>query len=102
MSSSWQARMMRTAISPRLATSTLLTRRAWSALRFADNSGLRIPGRLALLEEGGEAFLALFGAAQPGDGARGQLLHIVQRRPRDPVDELLGGGYRPQIGRAHV
>src|SRR5712672_2267160 len=98
MSSSWHARMMRTAISPRLATSTLLTRRARTASRFCATLDLGVPVRLALLEERGEAFLALIGAAQSGDGTRGELLHVLDGRPRHAVDELLAGGDRLRAG----
>src|SRR5678810_1424635 len=90
--------MMRTAISPRLATSTFVTRRACTASRFAATSGLGIPSGLALFEEGVEALLALVGPAQAGNGACRVFLHLVELRPGDTVDELFGGGDRLGAG----
>src|SRR6188474_585296 len=106
MSSSRHARMMRTAISPRLAINTLfkgslgaegervdvcergalrrffaLARAEGFARRVVDRLAFDIPVGLPLLEERREAFLAFGRAAQPGNRAGGVILHVRNGGP---------------------
>src|SRR5258706_8182276 len=87
MPSSWQARMIRTAISPRLAIRILV--------KYIN--ALLGPARLALLQECPHALLSLGAAARGHD----RLDHIASRRVAierpDRVDQALGraGGLRP-------
>src|SRR5690348_6277376 len=75
--SSWQARMTRTAISPRLA------------IRTRSNIVWR-PRRAPLLQEGADALLPLWADPQPRDGRRRRLARFVWLQRHDCTGEHLG------------
>src|SRR4029450_3547494 len=92
MPRSRQVRMIRTAISPRLA---MRTRRNTSTtppsgrLRSVQASGAASPAGLSLLKEGGHALTAFFAGASGGDQCRGVLIDRRTTVARHSPDELL-------------
>src|SRR5689334_7740676 len=75
--SSWQARITRTAISPRLA------------IRTRSNI-VTYPRRAPLFQEGANALLPLWADAQPRDGRRRRLARLIWLQRRDGAGEHLG------------
>src|SRR3954463_6762641 len=83
-------RITRQAISPRLA------------IRILRNT-LALPGRLALLEERGDAFASVGGGADLGDAPRRVgLQRIVDRPARDVAHEVLDAGMRGGAAREQM
>src|SRR5262245_17201140 len=78
--SSWQARMTRTAISPRLA------------IRTRSNI-VANPCRAALLQEGANALLPLRADAQPSNGRRRRLARLIWLQGGHGTGEHLGGAH---------
>src|SRR5256885_11718686 len=74
---SWQARITRTAISPRLA------------IRTRSNI-VAYPRRAPLLQEGAYALLPLRAGTQPRDGRRRRLARLIRRERGDGAGERLG------------
>src|SRR6185295_7963550 len=100
MAISRSVRKIRTAISPRFATSTF---RNGSGRRPARSESAGItreplpslfPGGAALLEERAESFLALGRGAQARDRANGVLDGVVAAEREAFPDQPLGGGHR--------
>src|SRR5262245_59167160 len=78
--SSWQARMTRTAISPRLA------------IRIRSNI-VAHPRRTPLLQEGADAFLPLRADTQACDGRRRCLARFIWLQRGDGAGERLGSAH---------